>query len=733
METSTKKKRKWLFFVVLALIIAGLYIFRGWITVSLREYMAAKRLNEEIKNIPPETTYVDHSVSEEYYNNLKEEESDIPGMTRYDKASAGLEISDDSDTDADGLTDREEIEKYGTDPLKCSTAGDLYSDSYKVKNGMDPHEAYEYDGDPTICDEDCNVFLYAKTPYDIGNITVSDNRLTPVSTGAQVYDCTQEALEGVKEDGGLHIHYCISDRFYKAYKVIGYDGDRIDVNLERISEELGLDPKNLDLEAYARKQDVKITKSREADTVTLTISDQNHTDGSPFNAYEIYVVDTMKVKADNATAKVVQDDISKGGLRAISYGDDAGLIIVSTAATVFFLTPPRIYCAKDATEQEKSILLNEATRVYQSIYYRPIYEKRPVCDESYLTYVSRSKISLYNEICHSLLGQRNNIHFLGTADPKDRMLWLGFECFDDFKDEVATAMLDEEVEASRKDRFFFRDEFGFDNFTSPYTGRGLCMGMSRVAAEVYNDETVRNPADHIQSGLILDKYGNEINYNIEDGECIEWTQTFLDKYISDYEFGKELNTEARDEDEVIKMLTWYWADGNERLNTLENMPHMIIQSATNQLLSWETVERAVERLDQDEVLLCGININNKEKRGHIINLVDYVRLGDRCVYHDNMKLNIDDAVRFMVYDCNFHNNFGFLTCYKYTYPNGKSILLYEYEAPKSGGERRKNYGSQYLGDASDLMYLRSVEEDGEHEVFFVIATEDLEVLNVSYR
>lgn len=78
---------------------------------------------------------------------LKKTLSDIDGLSQYDKVKMGLNEENGSDTDGDGLTDKEEIEVYGSDPLKTSTAGDLYFDSYKVEHNMDLHTYYEYEGE----------------------------------------------------------------------------------------------------------------------------------------------------------------------------------------------------------------------------------------------------------------------------------------------------------------------------------------------------------------------------------------------------------------------------------------------------------------------------------------------------------------------------------------------------------------------------------------------------------
>lgn len=42
------------------------------------------------------------------------------------------------DTDGDGLTDGDEVLKYGTNPLKMDTDGDTYSDGLEVKGGFNP-------------------------------------------------------------------------------------------------------------------------------------------------------------------------------------------------------------------------------------------------------------------------------------------------------------------------------------------------------------------------------------------------------------------------------------------------------------------------------------------------------------------------------------------------------------------------------------------------------------------
>jgi hypothetical protein len=48
------------------------------------------------------------------------------------------EVAVDLDSDQDGLSDADEINIYGTNPLKSDTDGDGYLDGDEVKNGYNP-------------------------------------------------------------------------------------------------------------------------------------------------------------------------------------------------------------------------------------------------------------------------------------------------------------------------------------------------------------------------------------------------------------------------------------------------------------------------------------------------------------------------------------------------------------------------------------------------------------------
>lgn len=102
-----------------------------------------------------------------YIQRMKNKQSDIAGMSVYDKEQMGLKREDGSDTDYDGLTDKEEIETYHSDPFQASTSGDLFTDGYKVAHGMDLFTKYPYDQEMEFQGNECQeIILEPKSPLD---------------------------------------------------------------------------------------------------------------------------------------------------------------------------------------------------------------------------------------------------------------------------------------------------------------------------------------------------------------------------------------------------------------------------------------------------------------------------------------------------------------------------------------------------------------------------------------
>ncbi|KKR91359.1 MAG: hypothetical protein UU95_C0002G0060 [Parcubacteria group bacterium GW2011_GWC2_42_12] len=67
-------------------------------------------------------------------------DSDLDGLADAEEATFGTDINN-SDTDQDGLTDREEARVYRTDPLNPDTDGDGFKDGDEINNGYNPKGA----------------------------------------------------------------------------------------------------------------------------------------------------------------------------------------------------------------------------------------------------------------------------------------------------------------------------------------------------------------------------------------------------------------------------------------------------------------------------------------------------------------------------------------------------------------------------------------------------------------
>ncbi len=86
--------------------------------------------DEEVEVIPDEPEKTDDQASFI--------DSDGDGLTNAEEIEFGTAVSK-SDTDSDGLGDREEIKVYGTDPRRTDTDDDGFLDGQEVEGGYNPN------------------------------------------------------------------------------------------------------------------------------------------------------------------------------------------------------------------------------------------------------------------------------------------------------------------------------------------------------------------------------------------------------------------------------------------------------------------------------------------------------------------------------------------------------------------------------------------------------------------
>lgn len=117
--------------------------------LNLNFNLSLQSFNEPINVVEPDASVAIEEVIGELFEsflaNTIEPELDLVDLEEGDLIDednnlegTDLEIDMELDSDLDGLTDYEEINIYGTDPLNPDTDGDSYSDGEEVLNGYNP-------------------------------------------------------------------------------------------------------------------------------------------------------------------------------------------------------------------------------------------------------------------------------------------------------------------------------------------------------------------------------------------------------------------------------------------------------------------------------------------------------------------------------------------------------------------------------------------------------------------
>ena len=120
------------------------------------------------------------------------------------------------DSDLDGLTDYEEVEKYGTNPLAVDTDGDGASDKWEVKNGHNPNEfnaSFELNADVKLGDVSYKIKVTTKgtNAESFRIVPVTDSTLVNSSIPGYMGEAIDLTLDGTFEKAEL---VCYFDESY---------------------------------------------------------------------------------------------------------------------------------------------------------------------------------------------------------------------------------------------------------------------------------------------------------------------------------------------------------------------------------------------------------------------------------------------------------------------------------------------------------------------------------------
>ena len=236
---------------VIATIVAIAIIITSVIAIPKISKKPEKGNNDSVAL----TLSLEETMSEaekEEIRELFDSPSDIEGMTKGEKFAAGMNYKDGSDTDGDGLTDKEEVETYQTDPLKISTMDDSYTDGYKAEHGMDLHTVYTNEN-----------MEFPKNQSD----TLKCNTMSAQNQNASILDCPYEFCVGEGED----------NLAYKAYAIMGGDySGSLSIDVSDILENNDVDIKDLAVymggPLFVQEGDFVRIEDVEADGTTLTFN-----------------------------------------------------------------------------------------------------------------------------------------------------------------------------------------------------------------------------------------------------------------------------------------------------------------------------------------------------------------------------------------------------------------------------------------------------------------------------
>ena len=541
--------------------------------------------------------------------------SDITGMTKWDKYEAGLSVANGSDSDGDGLTDKEEIETHHSDPLSVSTAGDLYTDLYKVQNGMDLTQKYVYN---TALQEfpynSCpEVILSAQTPNDFNAVVTA----LP----------TPDSLNGQK--------------VYAAYNIYNYSG-KFTVNLASILQKEALKLSNISVYVSDGNSVEYYPFTKKAQTITLK------TAFSPTGTYTVFI--TQKNFLRFAASRISADD----ALAAISSAPEAspqqvtgaGLVIVSPILAEFANSPISIYYEKQDNDIDRQTLRNALLNHVMDYFHISSRDKYRFAFHE----VSAIQIDLmYNTL-------RSAVSFLDVTDRTQSSLNLEyiFFLYYSYEDklaferkstqEISTPPATEPDASTPPEDVFLpdpnsgfhlkNDTLPFGNFSTDRSPNGSCAGISHLTAYLYNQK--RYPV-HSDNGFIpWDLESDPENATLcEPGLGDYKDENFVQIHSTD---GQTLNTDLTSGEEAFKnMITDAYLTGNQNAEFIL----FDLWGGNHVVQDYSVIESAIAYLESGKIL--DVYLDMVDGTRHAVNIYGY-------------RKETENVIWFSVYDSNFPCN-----------------------------------------------------------------------------
>lgn len=579
----------------------------GNIALFVKNYQR-QRAYEEAFPMGMEVTSFD-----EYMKTQKDVPSDIEGLSVYDKYTMGLQRQDGSDSDYDGLTDKEEIEIYGTDPLKSSSAGDLYTDAYKVQNGLDPYTYKEYTEEIAFPYLECEeVQLTASSPMDFN---------------AVVTDCTFAYDLSSFEVG----------KVYKGYDLYNYGGI-VKINVHDLLTENDIN----DFEIYITNGPFVIPGENSFKKYSYKLEGDNAILDYEFehgSEYLIFLTEKrgFKIKSfingifnqDNAAVSTSMSNKDKG--EALIYGSPWGVLLggkITIYYTECFDKDNTLIFKAEAEQAIPTIFTKESKDIrFKAISSREMEKKRNFFDKFlklFKTYKKGEHVAWYE-------------YFFRYA----------VFCYDTYENTYELAggsSTTNEFKAKGTGFDKYEDELPFQNFRSYIGTGGNCAGITHLTSYLYN--TGRFPSSGTYNCNINGTY-EQIQWDLStDNENATLSNPGLIDY-KDIEFvtehsenGDYLSVNLTEgEQEFVNMIGCYWTEANDRINM------NAYEKTTGEYYDASLLNRMTDLLDQGKIL--DVYLYMRGGGAHAVNIYGYEYIAANSVlftvYDNNIPQDCKDG------------------------------------------------------------------------------------------
>ncbi len=608
-----------------------------------------------------------------FVKSLKGKKSDIKGMSQYDKYKMGLDYHNGSDSDHDGLSDKEEIEVYGTDPLKSSTAGDLYTDGYKVANDMNPEKSYKMNKQ-TFHNNNCEEVV----------LSADD----AVSLNAVVEDVTDR--------------YSLTDygikKIYKGFWISNYSGT-FSLDLDKIFSDNDISKSDISIWMYKGDflayglSDLEKCKYK-MDGNLAVIEDKLSADAS----YYIYVTEKKNILNSIFTSASHKTQLN-------SSKDDQAIFLLKESPILHSLglTKVDVYYP-DQNNDEANIKMEQRAI--------KLYNLKEDTDEINFIPLSVDKIQKkYQKLRDTMPKLETKDGLVYNKDGQGNLLLAlyGYQCIDDGITVDAggngkNSKDSEKVMYKNHHTKFdpYVDELPFQNFASQYGHNGNCAGIARLTSYLFNTGSYpkNGSYDDIKWNLGTDKHNATL---MDPGLSDYKTNSFVDDHSS--AFGNYVSTDklTSGEKEFVKMIGAGYQEDNDRLPYLNEY---MISNGWNP--DWSVAEHMMDYLNKGKILNVGLYLKNGS--GHTITVYDY--------YY-----NYAGELIFRVYDSNIpqnHMDDVELNCDGACYLQCKKVL-------RSDG----TYGMDYLyyPISGETGYLASTSANLMSKSAIMVYDENLNILN----